>query len=55
MNKNYDVYSYLEELKQSKADKTKDKTKGDFGGCDLGATPFPWFLVLTSRLDCGAV
>jgi hypothetical protein len=37
MNKNLDIYSYLDEVKQSKADKSKDKTKSDFGGCDLGA------------------
>jgi hypothetical protein len=36
MNKNCDIYSYLEEVKQAKADKSKEKSKTDFGGCDLG-------------------
>lgn len=48
MNKNLDIYSYLEEVKQ-KTDK-KEKLKFDFGGCDFEMTLVPFEEKVPSRI-----
>lgn len=48
MNKNLDIYSYLEEVKQ-KTDK-KEKLKFDFGGCDFELTIVPFEEKLPSKV-----